>query len=206
MGKRHLEKHLGAEALLLSNKARFIVEKCKGDITVENKKRKKMIAELIAKNYDPDPVKRWKIEHDKLMNLESQENGAQSESDDNGDNGSEDVKADDFDYLMSMPMWSLTLERKDDLLKKKNEKKKELNDLKATSKEDLWRMDLKEFIQKLDEMEKKKQEEEEKASGKLNKKKDGGRKKAMPMSPAVKGIRILPTISSELKKKASAAI
>ena len=135
-----------------------------------------------------------------------QENGAQSESDDGGDNGSEEAKADDFDYLMSMPMWSLTLERKDDLLKKKNEKKKELNDLKATSKEDLWRMDLKEFIQKLDEMEKKKQEEEEKASGKLNKKKDGGRKKAMPMSPAVKGIRILPTISSELKKKASAAI
>merc|ERR1712110_1004799 len=60
--------------------------------------------------------------------------------------------------------------------------------------------------QKLDEVEKKKQDEEEKASGKLNKKKDGGRKKTMPMSPAVKGIRILPTISSELKKKASAAI
>ena len=103
-------------------------------------------------------------------------------------------------------MWSLTMERKEDILKKKEEKVKELNDLRATSKEDLWRMDLKEFIQKLDEVEKKKQEEEENASGKLNKKKDGGRKKAMPMSPAVKGIRILPTISSELKKKASAAI
>merc|ERR1712110_787910 len=138
MGKRHLEKHLGAEALLLSNKARFIVEKCKGDITVENKKRKKMIAELIAKNYDPDPVKKWKKEHDKLMNLESQENGAQSggDSDSDGEDRSEDAKADDFDYLMSMPMWSLTNERKEDLLKKKEEKKKELNDLRATSKED----------------------------------------------------------------------
>merc|ERR1712203_521921 len=129
-----------------------------------------------------------------------------SDSDSDSEDRSEDAKADDFDYLMSMPMWSLTNERKEDLLKKKEEKKKELNDLRATSKEDLWRMDLKEFIQKLDEVEKKKQDEEEKASGKLNKKKDGGRKKTMPMSPAVKGIRILPTISSELKKKASAAI
>merc|ERR1712110_1304206 len=104
MGKRHLEKHLGAEALLLSNKARFIVEKCKGDITVENKKRKKIIAELIARNYDPDPVKKWKKEHEQQMHQESQENGAQSGSDSDSEDRSEDAKADDFDYLMSMPM------------------------------------------------------------------------------------------------------
>merc|ERR1712088_937509 len=114
------------------------------------------------------------------MHQESQENGAQSGSDSDSDNRSEDAKADDFDYLMSMPMWSLTTERKEYLLKKKEEKQKELNDLRATSKEDLWRMDLKEFVMKLDEVEKKKQDEEEKASGKLNKKKDGGRKKTMP--------------------------
>ena len=72
--KKHLEKHLGAEALLLSNKARFIVEKCKGDITVENKKRKKIIAELIARNYDPDPVKKWEKEHSQQLDQESQVN------------------------------------------------------------------------------------------------------------------------------------
>ena len=68
--KRHLEKLLGAEALLLSNKARFIVEKCKGDITVENKKRKKIIAELLAKGYDPDPVKKLnkELDHESQVN------------------------------------------------------------------------------------------------------------------------------------------
>ena len=73
--KRHLEKALGAEALQLSNKARFIVEKCNSELIVENKKRKKMIAELIARNYDPDPVKKWKKEHE--QHLESQVNSLQ---------------------------------------------------------------------------------------------------------------------------------
>ena len=57
--KKHLEGKLGAEALQLSNKARFIIEKCDGSLTVENKKRKKMVDELLKRNYDPDPVLKW---------------------------------------------------------------------------------------------------------------------------------------------------
>lgn len=51
---------LGAEVDKLSNQARFILEKCTGKLTVENKKRKAMIEELISKGYEPDPVKAWK--------------------------------------------------------------------------------------------------------------------------------------------------
>lgn len=58
--KKHLEGMLGAEALKLSNQARFIIEKCDGSLVVENKKRKKMIEELVKRNYDSDPVKKWK--------------------------------------------------------------------------------------------------------------------------------------------------
>ena len=58
--KKHLEGILGAEALKLSNQARFIIEKCDGSLVVENKKRKQMIEELVKRNYDPDPVKKWK--------------------------------------------------------------------------------------------------------------------------------------------------
>ncbi len=46
----------GAEAAKLSNQARFILEKCKGDLIIENKKTKVMIKELIKKKYDKDPV------------------------------------------------------------------------------------------------------------------------------------------------------
>lgn len=51
---------LEAEAAKLSNQARFIMEKCSGELTVENKKRKTIVDELIKRGYAPDPVKEWK--------------------------------------------------------------------------------------------------------------------------------------------------
>lgn len=103
-------------------------------------------------------------------------------------------------------MWSLTLERKEDLLRKKKEKQQELEKLKATSKEDLWREDLKEFLKKLDEVEQKQLEDQQIPTKKGAKKKDGAKKKvALAPSPS-KGIRVVPKISDELKRKASAAV
>ena len=128
---------------------------------------------------------------------------AQVDSDLDDDIRTDEAKAEDFDYLLGMAMWSLTLERKEELLRKKQEKKKELDKLNSTSKEDMWRADLKEFVKNLDEFEKKQREDRE--PKKVTKKKDGGRKKAALGPTPVKGIRILPHISDELKKKASAA-
>ena len=65
--KKYLEGMLEAEALKLSNQARFILEKCDGSLKVENKKKKVMIAELQRKNFDPDPVKKWKNDQAKLQ-------------------------------------------------------------------------------------------------------------------------------------------
>lgn len=59
--KEYLEGILQAEASKLSNQARFIVEKCDGTIVIENKKRKDMIAELIRREYESDPVLAWKL-------------------------------------------------------------------------------------------------------------------------------------------------
>lgn len=58
--KDFLEGQLEAEASRLSNQARFILEKCSGELVVENKKRKTIVDELLKKGYDPDPVKTWK--------------------------------------------------------------------------------------------------------------------------------------------------
>lgn len=58
--KEYLLGVLEAEALKLSNQARFIMEKCSGELTVENKKRKTIVDELIKRGYAPDPVKEWK--------------------------------------------------------------------------------------------------------------------------------------------------
>lgn len=58
--KDYLLGVLEAEASKLSNQARFIMEKCSGELTVENKKRKTIVEELLKRGYAPDPVKEWK--------------------------------------------------------------------------------------------------------------------------------------------------
>lgn len=62
--KDYLEGILEAEASKLSFQAKFILEKCQGELVVENKKRKTIVDELIKRGYPPDPVKEWKIKND----------------------------------------------------------------------------------------------------------------------------------------------
>lgn len=52
----------------------------------------------------------------------------------------------DFDYLLGMTMWTLTKEKKDELLRKKDEKLAELRALEAKKPGDLWRDDLDTFL------------------------------------------------------------
>lgn len=195
-GKRkdYMEGMLEAEALKLSNQARFILEKCDGTLVVENKKRKAMIDELHRKGFDSDPVKKWKIAQ-KL-------NEASDSDSEEGHDG--DL---DYDYLLGMAMWSLTKERKDDLLKKKDEKHQELRHLRDMSKEDLWKKDLSEFLEKLDEVEAKELEDEKSTVSKDKALKGLGKKKKVKEEalPSPVGIRIVPRIAEELKNKAAKA-
>jgi len=202
--KKHLEGMLGAEALKLSNQARFIIEKCDGSLVVENKKRKKMIEELVKRNYDSDPVKKWKSTQTQQMedSQDQDQENPEPRSDDENET-QEESKGPDYDYLLGMAMWSLTLERKEKLLREKQEKHQELENLKATSKEDLWRRDLKEFVKKLDEFEQK-QLDNLKVVPKKGGKKNWLKKENAPVADT--GIRVVPQISDDLKKKASAAV
>ena len=154
---------MGAEAAKLSNQARFILEKCRGDLKIENKKKQAMIEELTKRKYDSDPVKAWKESQD----VEEDEEEVAPE----GEEASQEVvaskksKGPDYDYLMSMPMWNLTQEKIDELCKKRDEKRQELDELKATPKEVLWRRDLEEFLAKLDEVEEKERKDDEEGGG-----------------------------------------
>lgn len=59
--KAYMQGILEVEAAKLTNQARFIVEKCDGDLVIENKKKKDMILELVRRGYDSDPVVAWKL-------------------------------------------------------------------------------------------------------------------------------------------------
>lgn len=55
----------------------------------------------------------------------------------------------DFDYLLGMTMWSLTKEKKDDLLRKRDEKQTELKILQDKSPKDLWVEDLDKLLEEV---------------------------------------------------------
>lgn len=70
-----------------------------------------------------------------------------------------DVK--NFDYLLGMPMWMLTEERKNELLRQKGDKLTELETLKRKTIQALWREDMDRFMEKLDVIEEKERKDNE---------------------------------------------
>ncbi|XP_025075601.1 DNA topoisomerase 2 isoform X2 [Pogonomyrmex barbatus] len=187
--KDYLEGVLQAEAAKLSNQARFILEKCDGDLVIENKKKKDMIAELIRRNYDSDPVVVWKLTQNREQVLEEtalneEENAPTARA----------IEKENFDYLLGMTMWSLTKEKKDEQLRQRDEKIGELKRLQARTPISLWKEDLDNLLAELNKLEEKEQKDQIKS--KQNEKKPPSRFYKMEDTR-----RIIPVIDVELKKK-----
>ena len=129
--KAFMERMMAAEARKLSNQERFISELCTGELKLGKQEKQGMIEALVRRKYESDPVKEWK---------EGQ--------------GVNESESPDFDYLMNMPLWNFLAQDKiEELGKERDKKEQELTELKATSKEELWRLELQEFLAKLDEVE-----------------------------------------------------
>jgi len=54
-----------------------------------------------------------------------------------------------YDYLLGMTMWTLTKEKKDELLKKRDDKLAELKTLQGKTPSALWKEDLDAFLQEV---------------------------------------------------------
>ncbi|CAG9536423.1 unnamed protein product [Cercopithifilaria johnstoni] len=168
--KKYIERKSFQEGLLraqserLSNQARFILTKIKGEILIENKRKAAIVEQLIKMNFKPDPVKKWKEERKKeeLMILGEV---AQDEDDEKQDENEEDAqqskeldsKLSDYDYLVGMAILKLSEEEKDKLLKESETKLNELKSLEEMTWEDLWNNDLNCFLAELEKQEAKEQ-------------------------------------------------
>ncbi|KAM9657800.1 DNA topoisomerase 2-alpha [Morphnus guianensis] len=188
---------LGAESAKLSNQARFILEKIDGKIVIENKPKKELIQVLIQRGYESDPVKAWK---------ESQ-NKEEEEEEEESDKESAAATGPDFNYLLNMPLWYLTKEKKDELCKQRDKKEKELENLKCKSPSDLWKEDLAVFVEELDVVEAKQVQDE--IAGHVGKplKVKGAKTKVKKaqlteVMPSPHGIRVVPQITAEMKAEA----
>lgn len=150
----------GAVANSLSARARFIEEKCSGKLVVENKKRKELMKELAKLGYPTDPIAEWKKKDVNSAHMESSTGG-------NADEEQEDTTADDggydFNYLVGMSMWFLTEEKKQQLLREREQKLAELSALKMLSLEQMWLNELDQLEVALDTQEQKERLELENA-------------------------------------------
>ncbi|XP_009327895.1 PREDICTED: DNA topoisomerase 2-alpha [Pygoscelis adeliae] len=188
---------LGAESAKLSNQARFILEKIDGKIVIENKPKKELIQVLIQRGYESDPGKAWKESQNKEEEEEEDESGKESAA----------TTGQDFNYLLNMPLWYLTKEKKDELCKQRDNKEKELENLKCKSPTDLWKEDLAAFVEELDAVEAKQIQDE--MAGFVGKplKVKGGKTKVKKaqlseVMPSPHGIRVVPRITAEMKAEA----
>ncbi|XP_071477194.1 DNA topoisomerase 2-beta-like [Diadema antillarum] len=143
--KTHLEGLLRAESSRIGNQVRFIEERTEGKIRIENMSTEEAIQLLAQRGYDSDPVE---------ARMGSQGNGA-SDSEETGDEGdgvseSGPASGPDFKYLLGMAMWSLTKEKKEELLRHRDKKEQELSDLKKKTAGMLWLEDLQALSRELD--------------------------------------------------------
>ncbi|XP_050419519.1 DNA topoisomerase 2-alpha [Patella vulgata] len=198
MRKNYMEGMLEAESNKLDNIARFILEKIEGTIVIENKRKKDIIQMLVRHGYDSDPVKAWKAAQNKGQVEEEESQESQSE---------EDMDGPDYNYLLSLQLWSLSKEKKDELLKQKEAKAKELSILKTKTPSVLWKEDLEIFLTQLNEKEQQERDDEEAIKKKGASK--GGKLKSRTLQletmPSPHGIRVVPRVDSAIKLKAEKA-
>ncbi|XP_061738599.1 DNA topoisomerase 2-beta isoform X2 [Nerophis ophidion] len=145
---------LGAEAAKLSNQARFVLEKIEGKLSIENKSKRDLIRMLVQKGFESDPVAAWNKAQEKAQEDDNDGN----ESDSSEDSGS--TAGPNFNYILNMSLWCLTKEKVEELLKQRDQKTVELQNLQKKSSEDLWKEDLAVFIEELDKHEAVEREEQ----------------------------------------------
>ncbi|KAM0285951.1 hypothetical protein ACHAQH_001138 [Verticillium albo-atrum] len=121
----------------LKNQARFIQEIIDGELIVSKKRKPVLVQELRDRKYEAFP----KNDGKKQTTTEEEDMDASDNEDDSVGGAA------DYDYLLSLPIWSLTLERLERLNSAILKKKAEHDALLARSEKELWCHDLDEFVE-----------------------------------------------------------
>lgn len=139
---------LEKEMLKCDNKCRFIKCVVEGSIIVSNRRRADLFAELKAKGFTPLPKKENVAE---VSVAGSTNDAEESEQSSEGAVGRADSSS-DYDYLLSLAIGTLTLEKMQELLAEREKRAAEVADLKQTSVKTLWMRDIDALEDKLVEV------------------------------------------------------
>ncbi|KAI4255055.1 MAG: hypothetical protein LQ352_002755 [Teloschistes flavicans] len=135
--KQYMLSQMNNDLEKYTNQARFIQMIIDGQLVISRKKKADLVKELKNKNFKPiakvaDASKQGETEP-------TVENEEENEED-------IDMGASSYEYLLGMPLWSLTKERVDKLQQMIGDREMEIDKLIKMSREDLWKVDLDEFI------------------------------------------------------------
>ena len=138
--KAHLLSVMTEEWEKLDNKVRFILAVIDNKLIVSNRKKNELLSELAKKGY--------KAFDDKKDRSEAAETEREVDEDDSTPTAALERG---YDYLLSLKLWSLTMERVEALKIQAAAKRRELDALLAKTAEDLWTEDLDALEQALNE-------------------------------------------------------
>lgn len=134
--REYLVETLREEWKRLDNKVRFILAVVNKEIIISNRKKADLLKELREKNFDPFPTKtvktKTKVAGDEVAvesDDENEEGGEQEKEEDTKDTKkapSVEKSSKDYDYLLSMSLWNLTLEKVQELVRQRDTKHEEL--------------------------------------------------------------------------------
>ena len=136
--KAHLLETMHKHLDKLSNQARFVEMIVLGQLVVSKKKKVLLVGELQKLKFKPFP---------KIADAaKAGEKADAVEGEDDQDDSELNAQASAYDYLLGMPLWSLTQERIDKLRNHIVDQETEIDVLNKKTIQDLWKFDLDEFV------------------------------------------------------------
>ncbi|OJD18168.1 hypothetical protein AJ78_01780 [Emergomyces pasteurianus Ep9510] len=140
--KQYMLSQMQRDLEKLSNQARFVQMIIDGKLVISKKPKTQLVKELKEKGFKPFPkVSDAAKEGENTSIVEENE-----DEDETSDNEDTDIAANSYDYLLGMPLWSLTKERVEKLRRQIGDKETEVDTLIKLSKEDIWKADLDDFL------------------------------------------------------------
>eukprot|EP00746_Dinoflagellata_sp_MGD_P082151 gnl/MRDRNA2_/MRDRNA2_32622_c0_seq1.p1 gnl/MRDRNA2_/MRDRNA2_32622_c0~~gnl/MRDRNA2_/MRDRNA2_32622_c0_seq1.p1 ORF type:complete len:780 (-),score=187.44 gnl/MRDRNA2_/MRDRNA2_32622_c0_seq1:59-2353(-) len=184
--KAYLMNKLGQEKEILNNKVRFILMVVQGELELRKRKKKDLLAELREKRFKTldEIMKTGDTMRDPEDELPEEEN-TEEQNEDPLEPAAQEKKS-GYDYLLSMPLWSLTLERVEELKKLLQKKTAELDELTRTTIQQLWTKDLDALEGGLDEQDRMDFEDQQAEANMRTQRKQKGpsRRKPPPGGPS----------------------
>lgn len=178
--KEYLLKKLMKDYEMLSNKARFIKEVVEDELQVRRVKKKDLVQTMKQRGY------KTQTELNAIFNEDANKPIAVLQNEQNQEQADEDeIGNAEYDYLLKMPILSLTLELVEQIEQQKKDKKAEHEALLGKRIEDIWKEDIEAFLAALDKYEE--QEEAERLEDEGNSGNNGGKRKKRPQKPVKTG-------------------